>query len=512
MAFIHPKSEAMTTIPALDLFSLPPTQTCVDNSYIEEYQPTQQLADDVTIEFRIPGSGNAMVDLLATRALIEGKIVKVPGDSNIKSPKQPKTAEELRAKIKSVLEKKAALATAEATTAEKAKELEEAASEDARKIARTALATAKTAENTARSNVASETAEADEDDVGFVNGPFSALFSNVKVDFNHTQVSSIPGEYPYVADMMRNVGFGPAAENSHLQTQLFKKDTPGYMEEISALNAGMQWRKQFTDDSSTVQMFGPLAVDVFNTARYLLNEVSICIKFIPSKSCFYLMASKEGYKFKITKFVIFIRRVDITSTEMLKIHKELAETPARYPYKRWELKKFSIGGDQVTKTADHLFVGAQPTRAIIAFVEESAYSGNIKKNPFNYQTFDIIKLCITSGGQQFPSNGFQPDFDNKGNSIRCYESIFSGMGIYNGDDGVTITRLSFGQGYAFFCFDFTPDQSASTGTHWNNTRLGNFRVDVQLKQPTRKEVLCLILAEFDALMQIDFLRKVSISS
>jgi hypothetical protein len=512
MAFIHPKSEAMTTIPALDLFSLPPTQTCVDNSYIEEYQPTQQLADDVTIEFRIPGSGNAMVDLLATRALIEGKIVNAVGGGDIKSPKQPKTAEALRLKIIEVLDKKSKLATAIETTATAKKTLAEADGDDAVTAARAALLTAIAAEGTARDDVAKETAAADEDDVGFVNGPFSALFSNVKVDFNHTQVSSIPGEYPYVADMAKNVGFGPAAENSHLQTQLFKKDTPGYMEEIGTLNAGMQWRKQFTDGSKTVQMFGPLAVDVFNTPKYLLNEVSICIKFIPSKSCFHLMASKDAYKFKITKFVIFIRRVDILPTEMLKIHKELAETPARYPYKRWELKKFSIGGDQVTKTADHLFVGAQPTRAIIAFVEESAYSGNIKKNPFHYQTFGIIKLCITSGGQQFPSNGFQPDFDNKGNSIRCYESIFSGMGIYNGDDGVTITRLSFGQGYALFCFDFTPDQSASTGTHWNNTRLGNFRVDVQLKEPTKKEVLCLILAEFDALMQIDFLRKVSISS
>jgi hypothetical protein len=63
-------------------------------------------------------------------------------------------------------------------------------------------------------------------------------------------------------------------------------------------------------------------------------------------------------------------------------------------------------------------------------------------------------------------------------------------------------------------FDLTNDRSASTGSHWNPVKLGNFRVEVCLDSSvTRtKAIVGVVLAEFDAVLKIDERRQISITT
>ena len=65
MAFIHQQScEGVKS--ELDLFAVPPTQTSIDEGQWIEHQPMTSLDSGGPIEFVVPGTGDAYIDLANT--------------------------------------------------------------------------------------------------------------------------------------------------------------------------------------------------------------------------------------------------------------------------------------------------------------------------------------------------------------------------------------------------------------------------------------------------------------
>ncbi|XP_074115789.1 uncharacterized protein F54H12.2-like [Cotesia typhae] len=78
MSFLHSHSEECAKS-ELDLFTLPPTQTSIEQSQWTYYNPMASLSDDTPIEFVIPGHGEEYIDLSHTMIKIKAKIVQSDG-------------------------------------------------------------------------------------------------------------------------------------------------------------------------------------------------------------------------------------------------------------------------------------------------------------------------------------------------------------------------------------------------------------------------------------------------
>ena len=80
MAFVHEQScECLKS--ELDLFSVPPTQTSVENGNWIEYHPLTTVGDDSPIEFEINGNGEDYIDLANTMLYVRAKIVRMNGNN-----------------------------------------------------------------------------------------------------------------------------------------------------------------------------------------------------------------------------------------------------------------------------------------------------------------------------------------------------------------------------------------------------------------------------------------------
>jgi len=63
----------------LVLFSVPPTQTSVENGTWVEYHPLTTVGDGSPIEFDISGTGEDYIDLVNTMLYLQAKITKQDG-------------------------------------------------------------------------------------------------------------------------------------------------------------------------------------------------------------------------------------------------------------------------------------------------------------------------------------------------------------------------------------------------------------------------------------------------
>ena len=83
MALLHPSS-APAAVPELNIFSLPPTQTAIDNAYFVDCRPVSQvMGNHAPVEFSFGGEGPDYIDLSRSKLKVKLKIVHQDATSSV---------------------------------------------------------------------------------------------------------------------------------------------------------------------------------------------------------------------------------------------------------------------------------------------------------------------------------------------------------------------------------------------------------------------------------------------
>lgn len=350
------------------------------------------------------------------------------------------------------------------------------------------------------------------DKVGPSNLFLQTLFSQVDVSLNDKMITESTNTNAYKAMMSTLLTYGSDAKKSQLSAELFYKDTAGRMDvadpSAASPNSGLKTRYSFIKDSSTVELVGPLHVDLFYQDRLLLNGVSIRIRLNRSKNSFSLLSAMgdADYKVVISHASLFVRKVKLYSDTFLAHEAALKHAPALYPFRRIECKALSIPRGNMSFSPDDVFLGQIPKRITIGLVENAAFNGAFDKNPFNFKHFKATQVGVFVNGESVPSKALQLNFE-KDQYMAGYMSLFTGTGILYHNQGNEITRSDYPKGYTLYAFDLSPDLSA--GPHVSSIKQGNLRISFQFAEGLPSTVNCIIYAEFDAHIEIDENRNVT---
>lgn len=199
-----------------------------------------------------------------------------------------------------------------------------------------------------------------------VNNFLHSMFSQVDVFLNQRNVSPPSTRYSYRSYIEKLLNYGREAKNTHLQTDMWYKDTAGQMDRVvvenNIQNNGYELRKSIAGAGQLVELYGHLHCDIFNQSKYLLNGVEVSIRLVKEKPEFCIMSNGEGATFEITDANLFVRKVRINPPILVAHARTLAICPARYPITRVEIKNITINAGVRSKTVDNLFIGQLPKR------------------------------------------------------------------------------------------------------------------------------------------------------
>ncbi|XP_012285478.1 uncharacterized protein F54H12.2-like [Orussus abietinus] len=434
MAFLHVHSHECLRS-ELSLFSLPPTQTTIENSQWVHYKPISSLSDDSPIEFVVTGHGDGYLDLAHT--MLSARVALQPVNSDIE------------------------------------------------------VKTLKNVEN-----------------VRPINNLLHSMFNQVDVFFNQKLVSPPNNAYAYRAYIETLLNYGSDATKSHLTSSLWYGDTAGKMNCVDCDNEGLKRRCALAGVGKPIDLIGYLHCDIFNQDRFLLNGVEIRLRLVRSRDSFCLMDSTDSFKVHILEATLLVRRVNVNPGILLSHERALAKTMAKYPLTRVEVKVMSMHAGLHGETLDNAIFGQLPKRIILGFVDNRAFNGDRKLNPFNFAHYDINYLSLYVDGIQVPSKPLQPDFTKNRLYVDAYHTLFSGTGTHFLDQGNCIDREKYPDGYCLFAFDLTPDLSANENSHWNLIRHGSVRIEVRFENALSSTVNCTIYAEYENVLEIDASRHV----
>lgn len=351
------------------------------------------------------------------------------------------------------------------------------------------------------------------DVVGLNNLPISTLFSDAFLKIGETQVEGGASDYPYRGYFRTVMQFHPAAQTSQMSAMGWHKDEANKFDD--ATNIGFVKRKNLVGNSNLIELQGPLFFDFFNQDRHLISQTHLKIKLIPNKPEFLLNAyyaapasGKSPPKFKIDfqKVILYVDRLEMNPS-VINGHKiGLHSQNARYFINHTDLFTYTIPAGQLSYTKDNLFSDLSPKMVMIAMVDNDAFNGDIKKNPFHFQHYNLKNLALTRDGRNIPGMPLEPDFTNK-KYLRSYVQTMKAFNYWNTDDTNGLRPADWAGGYTIYAFDLTPDKEASSGclhAHVGN----NFRLELKFEKALPNTINVLVYAITDSQIEITKLRDV----
>lgn len=276
-----------------------------------------------------------------------------------------------------------------------------------------------------------------------VNNFMGSLFNQVMVSFNNRNVTQPDTNFHWKTYIENLLNYGFEAKGSHLVTQMYIEDVPGRFDDFNG--KGFQLRMNRIGDNGTIEMIGPLNIDLARDVKVVLNKMNIGIKLYRNKPSFSLMLSEnpgqgKEYKIEITDAVLLVRKLKINEQDALAMEKKLQTRNTVYNINRCFVKTFIIPKDATTHVIDNLFSSQLPKRLFIMAIEEDREM-NYLKNPYKFSMFNLSYAHLS--GDALTS--LRPVRMNEKNKefMEAYSNFIDATNIYGNNYGNHISLDDF---------------------------------------------------------------------
>ena len=176
-------------------------------------------------------------------------------------------------------------------------------------------------------------------------------------------------------------------------------DEPDPTKGNANVNLGPKKRASFASESKVVDMIGRFNGDIFNQEKFSLDMMKVRLRLHRNKKPFCLMCGETNsiFKVKVQDAVFKVRKVHISSNTCPGITNALKEDTAKYLIICVVIKSYSISAESMSRSVDHVFRDVIPQRVVIGMVDNDAFNGAFRKNPFNFQNYkmtlwELIKI------------------------------------------------------------------------------------------------------------------------
>ena len=369
------------------------------------------------------------------------------------------------------------------------------------------------------------------DKIGPINNFGHSLFKKIELKIgaglNRKLVEVGNSHYAYKAYLLNLLNFGHGAKNTWLQSGLFEKDTHSEFEnpnidsetkhiiktegttskninvsESNKVNLGyLKRREHFVASKGKISLIFPIHCDLLHSNRFLLNNIGLYFEFERNKDSFILIGTNEEFKVKISKINLFVRKCQINQAVQLAHISALQLSPAKYPIKQNKIIATSIDNDSKDYNISN-FGHIIPSKMIFGLVEDEAYSGSFKTNPFNFNAFNLekITLIIDNVSKVINTNQDANDYSE------AYHALCEGLNMY-GLDGNDISLSEFGNGNCLFFFNLCPDKGY--GEQYNVIKSGSIQVKLEFSKNLTKKLKLITFMEYDNQIIIDKKHEIS---
>ena len=332
------------------------------------------------------------------------------------------------------------------------------------------------------------------------------LFKNVEVTIQNTNISSKTGNlYAYSAMLDVITKETNAAKQSVLQSELFFPDTAPMDDSNPFLvgNTGLSDRYAYARLSQTMTLEGKLRLDFMYQNRPLINGVGVSIRLHRHDPAFSMMSAEKTTNYKIVISEVTLRAcyIKMLPEAVIAYEQALKISPAQYSFDQREIQAFPVQKNSFDFKVDQLWLGNIPKQVFVAMVTAKSFYGDYKANFCNFQNFNVsnIGLYLENSGVG-EKLGYEVDYHTNN-----FTSPYLDIANYILENGGQLDMEQFSDGYNIYRFSINDSNLISLN------KFGHSKLSIKFNTALRENIVVLLFADFQRVLQIDASRLVSIN-
>jgi hypothetical protein len=336
-----------------------------------------------------------------------------------------------------------------------------------------------------------------------VNNLLHSLFKQVELIIGDEEIVKGPQTYPYKAYLESLLGFSESSKKTNLSCALF--ETSYY---VNPNHSYFGPAAEATDQSKgkVFDLMGRLHLDFTFQGKALLGGCVTGLKLTLNDPDFYMYYMLDGNT----------PSVDILDAQLelncLKCYPHLVEahnralqkSTAKYPLTRCEVKAVTVPRDITSVHLDNIVQGLLPRRMFVCMVSNAAFNGNLRKDPFKFEDFNLNFIASYVDGVQIPSEAYKPDFQ-KGIYSREYLGLLRALNQNTTDSMIDFDKQKWKDTRCIFGFNYAPDMTNGMGdiSHTSIQKRGCLGLALQFASALSSAINVILYCEYDTVIEID---------
>ena len=365
-----------------------------------------------------------------------------------------------------------------------------------------------------------------------VNGIGSAMFSDIEVRLNDTKIESYDGMYAYKADIQKRLFTTGENKRHSMQLGGYYNEKAAFDEhsasraalalamginqvaeadvrnEKGASKHGAAWNERWlrVRGSQTMRVIDRIYSELFNQPKLLPPGAKLSVTFGRSKPEFCLLSPHDTNKYTVhllsCKLMVPIVACEEKLVRQIE-YKCYEGDDMKFPIRRVELHTYAKARDITDLSIDNVLLGdVTPRRIFVMLVESTSVHGALKKDPFNFQHFDLEEISCTLGGQQgmVPPIKIRPG--NDGN-IQAVNALLSTLGSENSMEEIGIDLGNFTRRNNIYAFDINGCAGVEFDGAYTREQKIPTGLSIRLGAHHGTGITVLVYKEYDAEITVD---------
>ena len=337
-----------------------------------------------------------------------------------------------------------------------------------------------------------------------IDNVLHSLWSGCDITMNGELVSTTNQKYMYKSY------FETILNNSH-STKKYQLKMSGHFGDSrnKDVNFMQNWNKGIEEhyvafhNENKVELMGFLMSDIMGIQGAIVNGVEISITLIPNTDNIRLKSFKNNVygRIVIDDIYMYVCKRQF-SKEVILAHANLMQnTEASYPFKKSEVRAYNGNKGNTEVIIENPYESKVPTRFLLGMIDADSYIGNWRKNPLNFQHYDIQRAAFYIDDESIAKPPYKLDPKN-GQFIEPFMELYSILGKAGEDMNIGIDPNDFVNGMFILPFDVTPT-SAANMEYLSKKEGGHCRIELQFKKLLPHNIIIITYAIFPNELRID---------
>jgi hypothetical protein len=330
-----------------------------------------------------------------------------------------------------------------------------------------------------------------------VNNVFHSIWSKVLVYVNG-HVAEMADNYGYKAYLATLLSMDKAVMDVRGELTGWAKDTAGSMDATASdgANLGGRARGAMFASSRVVNLVGHLQSDIFMQGCSIPPGNAVKVVLHPAPDTFVLMAAKDSeYEMHVVDAELHVVRQAVAPSLTQAVARLTEKRNLKLNYRRTEVTMRNIMPLKTENVEVFAAGTALPDRILIGIVKNTAYSGQIESNPYNFLKLDYDSVQLTVDSKQYPSLPYKPEFGSTDpNYYPLYNSLLHEFNADKANHMINVTPNEYINGYTLFPFRLTP--RSCSGDVLGEALTGGVTLTLTKKAEGTGTLTAIILSEY----------------